>query len=157
MAKTIFVIYATISTIVLVFSNALLGFFFFLPIVLPPFHDLIILHVRVKVKLFEKKMKEFAKKFYKSKIWQRARQSYAASVGWLCEECLHKGMVTPGEIVHHKIFLTPENIGNPAVTLAFENLELLCRDCHAAKHESEAKRENRRFLVDSSGKIIQYK
>ena len=107
--------------------------------------------------VFEKKMKEFAKKFYKSKAWQRARQSYAASVGWLCEECLHKGMVTPGEIVHHKIFLTPENIGNPAVTLAFENLELLCRDCHAAKHESEAERENRRFLVDSSGKIIQYK
>ena len=113
--------------------------------------------------LFEKKMKEFAKKFYKSKAWQKARQSYAASVGWLCEECLRKGMVTPGEIVHHKIFLTPENIGNPAVTLAFENLELLCRDCHAAKHEYHFKREHKgvlkkkRFWIDrNTGKIIKY-
>lgn len=65
-------------------------------------------------------------------------------------------MVTPGEIVHHKTFLTPENINDPAVALAYDNLELLCRDCHAARHEAEAKRAGRRFDVDSTGKIIRY-
>ena len=76
---------------------------------------------------------------------------------------MRKGIVTPGEIVHHKIFLTPENIGNPAVTLAVENLELLCRDCHAAKHEYHFKREpksvlkKKRFWIDrNTGKIIKY-
>ena len=35
--------------------------------------------------------KEFAKKFYKSKAWQRTREAYAASVGQLCEDCLDAG------------------------------------------------------------------
>ncbi|HJC72828.1 MAG TPA: hypothetical protein H9698_08575 [Candidatus Ruthenibacterium merdavium] len=73
MAKTIFVIYATISTIVLVFSNALLGFFFFLPIVLLPFHDLIMLHARVKVKLFWKENKRICKKVLTNKKHQPKR------------------------------------------------------------------------------------
>lgn len=40
----------------------------------------------------------------------------------------------PGEIVHHKIYLTPENIDDPNITLNEDNLELLCRDCHAMEH-----------------------
>lgn len=108
-------------------------------------------------------MKEFAKSFYKSKAWQRTRQSYAASVGYLCEECLRKGLCTPGRIVHHKIFLTPENINNPAITLSFDNLEMLCRECHAEKHPFEDRTADRsvvkkkRFWVDAkTGKIVKY-
>ena len=55
-------------------------------------------------------MREFAKEFYKSKAWQRCRNGYAASMGGLCEDCLARGLYQPGEIVHHMIELTPENI-----------------------------------------------
>ena len=52
-------------------------------------------------------MKEFAKKFYKSKAWQNTRKAYAASVGGLCEQCLKRGVYKAGEIVHqmlHNLF-----------------------------------------------------
>ena len=93
-------------------------------------------------------MKEFAKAFYKSKAWQRTRAAYAASVGGLCEECLRRGLVRAGEIVHHKQPLTPGNINDPAVALSFGNLELLCRDCHAARHGGV-----KRYKVDAAGRV----
>ena len=93
-------------------------------------------------------MKEFAKAFYKSKAWQRTRAAYAANVGGLCEECLRRGLVRAGEIVHHKQPLTPGNINDPAVVLSFGNLELLCRDCHAARHGGV-----KRYKVDAAGRV----
>ena len=93
-------------------------------------------------------MKEFAKKFYKSKAWQNTRDAYAASVGGLCEDCLERGLYKAGEIVHHKRALTPENISDPLVTLAWDNLKLLCRDCHAKEHGSV-----KRYKVDEFGKV----
>lgn len=95
-------------------------------------------------------MKEFAKSFYKSKRWQKTRNAYAAYVGWLCEECLQNGIYRPGEIVHHKKKLTPDNIDDPNIALSWNNLELLCRDCHAKKHEAM---RNRRYRVNSLGKV----
>lgn len=94
-------------------------------------------------------MREFARAFYKSKAWQRCRDSYAKSVGGLCERCLSKGMYRPGEIVHHRTPLTPDNIGDPGVTLNWGNLELVCRDCHAELHS----RKRRRFRVDRLGQV----
>lgn len=44
--------------------------------------------------------------------------------------------------------LTPENIGDPAVSLAWDNLELLCRDCHGKAHGNE-----RRYKVDEMGRV----
>ena len=93
-------------------------------------------------------MRDFAKAFYKSKAWQRTRRAYASSVGGLCEECLRRGLYRPGEIVHHRQALTPENILDPAVSLSWSNLELLCRDCHGAAHGSP-----RRYKVDAFGRI----
>ena len=43
-------------------------------------------------------------------------------------------------IVHHLIELDPVNINNPEITLNFNNLELLCRDCHAEVHEQSGGR-----------------
>lgn len=94
-------------------------------------------------------MREFAKEFYKSKAWQHCRTSYAKSRGHLCERCLKRGIIKPGEIVHHKIYITPENITDTAITLCFDNLELLCRDCHEAEHRGYEKR----FSVDEFGRI----
>lgn len=94
-------------------------------------------------------MKDFAKPFYTSKAWARCREAYAKSKRGLCERCLSDGLVNPGEIVHHKIHLTPGNINDPKITLGWDNLELVCRNCHAEIHS----RKPRRFSVDSSGRV----
>lgn len=72
------------------------------------------------------------------------------SVNHLCERCLSKGIVKPAEIVHHKIELNPSNINNPDVTLNFDNLEAVCRDCHADIHN----RIERRYVIDNNGKVL---
>lgn len=43
-------------------------------------------------------------------------------------------VVILGDIVHHKCYINSKNIFNPNVTLNFENLELLCIDCHNKEH-----------------------
>lgn len=78
--------------------------------------------------------KEWARAFYDSAAWEETRAAYIRSVGGLCEECRRQGRITPGRIVHHKQHLTPETIRDPAVSLSFLNLELLCIDCHNAVH-----------------------
>lgn len=67
----------------------------------------------------------------------------------MCEVCLAKGIYKPGVIVHHKIHLTPELIAQPEITLSFDNLQLLCRDCHALAHRPE-----KRYKCDELGRII---
>lgn len=94
-------------------------------------------------------MQPWAEAFYKSGTWRRCRDDYAASVGGLCERCLRRGLAVPGEIVHHKVWLTPDNVSNPRVALAWSNLELVCRDCHADEHE----RSRRRYAVDELGRV----
>lgn len=109
--------------------------------------------------------KAYAKEFYSSKAWQTCRNAYAKMRGHLCEECLRRGIYKPGEIVHHKIEIDPITINNPEVALAFENLELLCRVCHARRHEhkgwkeinrrkKEAREKQKRYSIDASGKVF---
>ena len=50
--------------------------------------------------------------------------------------------------MHHKVRLTVDNIHDPMITLNFDNLELLCRECHAAEHG------NKRYSVDALGRVI---
>ena len=94
-------------------------------------------------------MKDYAGKLYNTKKWQDVRKAYAKSVGHLCERCLAKGIYKPGEIVHHKIPITPENINDPAVAFNFDNLECVCRECHAQLHGNP-----KRYKVDEMGRII---
>lgn len=91
---------------------------------------------------------ECADPFYTSKTWIRCRTAYAKSVGGLCERCLKRGLYNPGRIVHHKVYISPENIHNEAVTLNWDNLELLCRSCHELEHKSE-----RRYTV-VDGRVV---
>lgn len=95
-------------------------------------------------------MKEYAEQFYSSKAWQRTRKAYAKSKQNLCEICLSKGIIKPGVIVHHKTHIDPANIHNPAITLACDNLQLVCRDCHAAIHD----KRQRRYKIDEMGRVI---
>lgn len=93
--------------------------------------------------------RDFAAPFYNSRAWKDCRKAYAASVSHLCERCLKRGIYKPGAIVHHKIHLTPDTINDPSIALSFDNLELLCRDCHALAHKPE-----KRFRVDELGRVI---
>ena len=87
--------------------------------------------------------KDYAKRFYKSKAWRECRAGYISSVNGLCERCLERGRYTPGYIVHHIIYLTPDNINDPDITLNHNNLEYLCHECHNREHfqsEQDTKR-----------------
>jgi len=90
--------------------------------------------------------------FYKTIAWKRTRSAYIKSVGGLCERCYANGIIRHGDTVHHKVHITPENVCDPSVTLSFDNLILLCRDCHAAVHA----KNQRRYQVDGIGRVIAY-
>ena len=74
--------------------------------------------------------REFARKFYRSKQWQKARVYVLQRDNYLCTMC-----GSPAEEVHHIIHLTPDNINDPNITINPENLKSLCRDCHHRVHE----------------------
>lgn len=93
--------------------------------------------------------REFAEWFYKSKAWKQTRKAYANSQHGICERC--GGL---GDIVHHKIHLTPENIFDANISLDWNNLELLCQDCHNKEHF--AKNEVRTGLMfDENGQLVE--
>lgn len=73
--------------------------------------------------------REYANKFYRTKEWKNCRNAYFNSQNGICELC-----GKPGREVHHKKFLTPQNINDPDITLNWDNLQLLCSDCHCAIH-----------------------
>lgn len=100
--------------------------------------------------------KEYAEHFYNSKSWQYCRTEYKKSVGGLCERCKSKGLIVAGEIVHHKNKITPFNINDPNVTLSWNNLELLCRDCHKKEHEKEIykRKKKKRYSINKNGELI---
>lgn len=93
-------------------------------------------------------------KFYNSMAWHNTSRAYKQSVGGLCERCMSKGLVTPAEIVHHKIPLTDKNISDLSISLSWDNLQALCRQCHAEAHEEmyEA-RKQRRYKIDNYGRV----
>lgn len=104
-------------------------------------------------------MKEWAESFYNSMAWKECRTAYRKKRGGLCERCLKKGVFSAGEIVHHKIKLTPQNVTDPTVTLNTDNLELLCRECHAEVHEQKRTgwrknwRKPRRYSIGEDGRV----
>ena len=95
--------------------------------------------------------KEWAKAFYNSLAWKETRAAYRKRARGLCERCLAKGIITPGEIVHHVQELTPENIKDPSIALSFDNLQLVCRDCHAQIHQGTT---DRRYTVTPDGRVL---
>jgi len=94
-------------------------------------------------------MKEYAKKFYKSKAWKNCRAAYFTSKYGLCERC-----AGPGKIVHHIKYITPENITDPNITLNHSNLELLCQDCHNREHHERYGVTSWGLMFDCNGDLI---
>lgn len=102
--------------------------------------------------------RDFSRGFYRSKAWKETRDAYFRLRRGLCERCLARGRYTPGEIVHHRVHLTPENVYDPRVALDFANLELVCRDCHAAEHPEVYGRPDRipkRVGFDENGDLFE--
>lgn len=93
-------------------------------------------------------MREFARKFYNSREWHKARQSYISHVHGLCERCGR-----PGKIVHHKTYITPMNMNNPDITLSFNNLEYVCHYCHNEEHLKSRVIE-RGLMFDEDGQVV---
>lgn len=99
-----------------------------------------------------RQMRSIEQQFYWSKEWKRCREAYKQSKSYLCERCLAKGIYSPGKIVHHKVYLTESNYKDPSVSLNFNNLELLCADCHEKEHFSD--KTEPRYKINQNGELI---
>lgn len=70
----------------------------------------------------------------------------------LCEICFANGRYKPAEIIHHKIHLNTKNIYNPEITLGFNNLQRVCRDCHRDIHYPTGYKQKLKF--DENGRVV---
>lgn len=86
--------------------------------------------------------KDFARAFYKSKEWQKAREAALMRDHYMCQIC----KVNPAQEVHHTIELTPRNIDDPDIALNPDRLVSVCRDCHFKEH--------RRKRLEASQKAV---
>ena len=87
-------------------------------------------------------------RFYKSTRWKKTRAAYARCEKHICERC---GDV--GKIVHHKTHLTDENFYDCEIAFDFENLELLCQDCHNKEHFKTNEEIDEKLFFDVDGNI----
>ena len=90
----------------------------------------------------------WAIKFYHSTAWLRCREIALKRDHYLCQRCGN-----PAEIVHHRIWLTPDNITDPYVALSLDNLQCLCQDCHNGEHNKSDSIEDG-LLFDKNGDLI---
>lgn len=93
--------------------------------------------------------------FYITWKWRKCRAAFAKSKGNLCERCLKRGVIQPGSKerpleVHHKVPLTADNINDPNIALAWDNLMLLCKDCH----DEEKAHKTKRWRIGADGRVI---
>lgn len=96
--------------------------------------------------------KEFSRGFYSSAAWQSCRNEYMKRAHYLCEDCLKRGIYRPAKEVHHIEELTPMNIHRPEVSLNFDYLVALCKECHKARHDTRMK--DRRYIIGPDGEVI---
>jgi 5-methylcytosine-specific restriction endonuclease McrA len=68
--------------------------------------------------------------FYNTKQWNEIRERKRRAEHYECERCRAKGKHSRGMVVHHKKYLRKY----PELALNFDNLELLCDDCHYDEH-----------------------
>lgn len=86
-----------------------------------------------KKQAFESYHKKFDQ-FYQSVAWRKIRAEKFASENGMCEHCRKKGIVREGVEVHH--ILPIDKCWEKR--LDFNNLVLLCADCHNKTHGRES-------------------
>ncbi len=94
--------------------------------------------------------REFSKAFYNSAAWKKARQAYIELKFGLCERC----GAPNSKQVHHKKYLTPNNIDDPDITLNFDNFELLCDICHQKEHNEKYSMTLWNLKFDENGELV---
>lgn len=100
--------------------------------------------------------------FYNTKAWKQNRVAYAISKHCICERCGRAVYVSsvnsylPKDkrlryIVHHKEYLDDNNF---TTDLAFDwnNLELLCIDCHNKEHYEQPTKDD--VVFDEMGNLV---
>jgi len=85
--------------------------------------------------------------FYWTNKWRKTAALFMESKNGICERC---GRLA--HIVHHKEYITPENVSNPDITLNWDNLEALCSDCHNKEHNAGASIADG-LMFDANGDI----
>ena len=93
-------------------------------------------------------MKDYSRSFYRSKKWKTTSRMYMTSRNYICERC-----GSPASICHHRHYITPNNIGDPTITLNPDNLECLCHACHNKEH-SKIPLHNNGVSFDESGNLV---
>lgn len=71
------------------------------------------------------------------------------SKNYICERCGNTAV-----IVHHKTYITPNNINDPNITLNWDNLEALCATCHQHEHFINTQVTAEGLAFDSSGNLV---
>ena len=96
-----------------------------------------------------------ARQLYDGTAWKQTRAAYLKSVGGLCERCSAKGLVVPAEVVHHVTPITEDNVSDVSISLSWDNLQALCRKCHAEVHDDiYRERTGKRYKLDDFGRVI---
>lgn len=75
---------------------------------------------------------------YHTTEWERVRQYVIQRAQGLCEECLRQGRIEVGTDVDHIQPLTENNWQDWNIAYNPDNLQLLCKQCHAAKHSKDS-------------------
>lgn len=104
--------------------------------------------------------------FYHRKAWKDVRLLVWIKQSCLCSRCCKPVYVEglsdssiPKEkrrkgIVHHKVYLTDENLYDLNISLNLDNLEGLCIDCHNEEHfKVDSTRSDVYF--DENGNLLQ--
>src|SRR5690625_2397069 len=73
-------------------------------------------------------MKRLGDPIYNTQKWRRLRKTYYDSQYGICEHCQE-----PGKIVDHIEPITEQNKDDPDITFGWDNLQLLCLECHNTK------------------------
>ena len=94
----------------------------------------------------------WAEQFYLSNSWKQCRASFLQSKQYLCERCSTQHDPVVASIVHHRIYITQENIIDPNITLSWNNLEALCPDCHNREHHAAERKP--RYAFDNNGELV---
>ena len=108
------------------------------------------------------------KDLYKSKAWKQNRVAFAISRYCICERCGRAVYVDgvndylPKQqrlryIVHHKEYLNENNYTDDSIALDWDNLELLCIDCHNKEHNERQQSTRQGIEFDENGNLIKSK
>lgn len=107
--------------------------------------------------------------FYKSKKWYQVSSGYRKHVHNICERCgiptwrkndknyiklKEEGQDVRFGIVHHREYLNESNFTDAWLAYAWENLELLCVECHNKEHMSKGDEVREDVKFDEEGRLI---